>query len=409
MKNLQKVWVHSHGINPNIRFHEQFANKTRKMSERIDPDFKEEMKAYGTSSSWNACFHCGNCTALCPLTENEALFPRKGIRQMQLGLKESLASNVDPWLCYYCGECSDTCPRNANPGEIMMALRRYLTTIYDWTGLARRFYNSKKWEFGMLGLVASLILILFIFFHGPMTTELTPQGGVQLNSFAPWKSIEIGDWILAGLLSFFLLSNIFNMYFKIVLKDRSLRVPPGMYITELWALIVHFFTQKKFATCEKGRSFWISHLLLMTGYSIMFLFIVVLLRWFQTDTIHPWWHGQRLLGYYATLGMLVGIIYFLIGRIRKDKQKNKYSHFTDWSYLILLLAGTLTGILVHIFRISGLPMITYYTYVIHLMILVPMLVIEVPFSKWSHLAYRPFAIYFYNLKKRAQSRQLQPA
>jgi quinone-modifying oxidoreductase subunit QmoC len=63
----------------------------------------------------------------------------------------------------------------------------------------------------------------------------------------------------------------------------------------------------------------------------------------------------------------------------------------------MLFLTTLTGILVHIFRISGMVPQTYYTFVIHLAILVPMLVVEVPFSKWSHLAYRPFATYFYNL------------
>jgi hypothetical protein len=33
----------------------------------------------------------------------------------------------------------------------MMAVRRWLTAQYDWTGLAKRFYTSKKWEFGALG------------------------------------------------------------------------------------------------------------------------------------------------------------------------------------------------------------------------------------------------------------------
>jgi hypothetical protein len=32
-----------------------------------------------------------------------------------------------------------------------------------------------------------------------------------------------------------------------------------------------------------------------------------------------------------------------------------------------------------------------------------MLVVEVPFSKWSHLAYRPFAIYFAHLKRAAKA------
>jgi hypothetical protein len=33
-------------------------------------------------------------------------------------------------------------------------------------------------------------------------------------------------------------------------------------------------------------------------------------------------------------------------------------------------------------------------YVVHLMGAVPMLVLEVPFGKWAHLAYRPLAMYF---------------
>jgi quinone-modifying oxidoreductase subunit QmoC len=38
-------------------------------------------------------------------------------------------------------------------------------------------------------------------------------------------------------------------------------------------------------------------------------------------------------------------------------------------------------------------------------VLVPMLAVEVPFSKWSHLAYRPFAIYFSELRKSDLKRQ----
>jgi quinone-modifying oxidoreductase subunit QmoC len=41
------------------------------------------------------------------------------------------------------------------------------------------------------------------------------------------------------------------------------------------------------------------------------------------------------------------------------------------------------------------------TYVAHLMGVVPMLGLEVPFSKWSHLAYRPLAIYFAELQRAA--------
>ncbi|MCX6259155.1 MAG: 4Fe-4S ferredoxin, partial [Bacteroidia bacterium] len=80
---------------------------------------------------------------------------------------------------------------------------------------------------------------------------------------------------------------------------------------------------------------------------------------------------------------------------------------TDWTFLVMLFLITLTGILLHIFWLAGYPVLTYYLYLIHLMILVPMLTIEVPFSKWSHLAYRPFGIYFANVKKAAYKLQQQ--
>ena len=68
---------------------------------------------------------------------------------LQMGLETKLESSLDPWLCYYCGECSDDCPRDAEPGETMMSLRRWLTSRYDWTGISRLFYRS--WKAELLG------------------------------------------------------------------------------------------------------------------------------------------------------------------------------------------------------------------------------------------------------------------
>lgn len=44
---------------------------------------------------------------------------------------------------------------------------------------------------------------------------------------------------------------------------------------------------------------------------------------------------------------------------------------------------------------------TYVMYVIHLAVAVPMLVIEVPFGKWSHLFYRPLAVFLSTIKEKA--------
>jgi quinone-modifying oxidoreductase, subunit QmoC len=376
------------------------------MSE-VNPGFSEILKKYGAFDT-NACYNCGTCTAVCAMSDEENSFPRRMVRYSVLGLDKEIQSSLDPWLCYYCGECSSSCPRDAQPGELMMSLRRWQTSKYDWTGLSRKFYTSKVWELAAIGLLATLVLVLFILFHGPMTTELTAQGGVKLNTFAPCRQIETGDWIMAGILSFFLISNILRMYLKVFHGEKKIKVPLKFYFTQFWKLIFHFATQWRFNKSNrttrlvrleiKASPYWISHWLLMSGYVLLFTMIVVFLEWFQTDFIHPWWHPQRIFGYYATFGLSFGIVFFVYGRIKKDQENNKHTHFTDWTFLVLLSGTVFTGILVHIFRISGLPYATYYAYVIHLMILVPMLMIEVPFSKWSHLTYRPFAVYFSNLQ-----------
>ena len=347
---------------------------------KINPDFAKEIFKYG-NGDFNACYNCGNCTAVCSLSDEQNSFPRKMVRATVLGLEDKIQSSLDPWMCYYCGECSTTCPREANPGELMMSLRRYLTASYDWTGLSKKFYTSKIWELSAIFLLATVILVLFIFYHGPMETTLTDQGGVKLNTFAPWQKIEIGDWLMAGFLSFFLLTNVFNMFLKVIVKDKSVKVPIKSYFTEFWKLIFHFATQWQFSKCnekdddpddkKKTLTYWIIHLLLMSSYVTMLVMIMGFLWWFQTDEIYNWWHPQRLLGYYSTFGLTTGVIYFSVIRFKKNSEKSKFSHYTDWTFLILLFLTTISGILVHLFRIYGMPYSTYYMYVFHFMVLFP--------------------------------------
>ena len=113
------------------------------MSVRVDPTLRDEVALFG-AEDLEKCINCGNCTAVCALSEGDIAFPRKTIRYLQLGLKEKLLASPEPWLCYYCGECSDTCPRDANPGEIMMSARRWLTAQYDRSGHAHRLYTSQR-------------------------------------------------------------------------------------------------------------------------------------------------------------------------------------------------------------------------------------------------------------------------
>ena len=376
------------------------------MSIRLQPELRNQLIQYGIGD-WNACFHCGTCTAMCPLSEEGFLFPRRKIRLMQMGLKEPLESSVEPWLCYYCGDCTKTCPRDANPGELMMSLRRYLTSKYDWTGLSKRFYTSEIWELLFILFFAVLVVLSFLIllpsFGYRFTTELI-DGGVKVNSFAPIHIVETFDLVMALVVASLLISNILRMYYMIIWKNSKSTVSLWVHIREFWLLVFNFAVQPKFSKCDDKR-YWLSHWLLMSGYTIMFIVIVVFLPWFKTEKILPVWHPQRLLGYYATFGLLFGLGIAVTGRLVRKDVKFQFSHISDWLFLVMLTLTAITGILIHIFRINGMPVATYISYIAHMAVLVPMILIEVPFSKWSHLAYRPFAVYFQQLKKHAVPNQ----
>ena len=363
------------------------------MSTRLDPDLHRDIARFGAVDV-DVCMNCGNCTATCELSTEANPFPRRFMHYLQIGNRDRILGSAEPWMCYYCGDCTTSCPRNANPAETMMATRRWLTAEYDWTGLARKLYLSTAWEIAALVAVGAFVVLLFVVFHGPMLTDR-----VALNTFAPVAWVELGDLVMAAILSFFLLSNAFRMA-RAILRSHQGQVPLGAYLRAVPEFIVHFTTQKRWRQSgEKPR--WLRHFLLVSGYLTMLTLILVFLRWFQTDVVHPFWHPQRLLGYYATGVLLWATGSMMLGRLKKQDEMHRFSHASDWIFLIMLFLTTLTGIVVHAVRIADFPLATYYSYVIHLAVAVPMLVVEVPFGKWAHLLYRPLALYLIRVKQLA--------
>lgn len=375
------------------------------MSVRVDPTLVPELKRYGAVGI-ETCFNCGNCTAVCPLTDDRHAFPRDVVRMAQLGLREELKGSLDPWLCYYCGDCSETCPRGAEPAETLMSVRRWLTAQFDWTGLATKFYTSKTWEIGSMLVVGLLVALAFAIYHGPVLTER-----VALNTFAPAHFMHMADWVMAVGLLIFVGGNVFRMHQSVMGRRDGPQPPLMLYLSEAWRFVYHFATQPRFATCgddeeqptlrRQKRLNWISHLLLVSGYVIMLVMVVFFLPWFQTDNLYPVTHPQRWLGYYATVVLLFGGGYALWSRFKQSGQLHKFSHPSDWIFPVLLVLVAITGIMVHVFRYSGDAVQTYVIYTLHLALAAPMLILEVPFGKWSHLYYRPLAVYFDKVKERA--------
>lgn len=377
------------------------------MSNRADPRLLLDLKEYGAVGA-EICFNCGTCTAMCPLTDDEHPFPRNMIRLAQLGLKDRLLESTDPWLCYYCGDCAKTCPREAEPGETMMALRRWLTAQYDRTGHSAKLYTSEKAVAFTIIRLALITLAAFALFHLLTGFDHIVTDTVELNSFAPVLLVWVLVLAHGAYLGYRMISGSLNMAKHVlapVMEDK--KISPAIYLQEFKTFIVHFFSQKRWRDCSEDRSRWFKHLLLMSGYVTMLTLVLGLLWWFQTDEIYPLYHPQRWLGYYATIVLIYGSVEILVSRKRKQEQLHRYSHPSDWLFPAFILIGAVTGILVHIFRYAGWPWPTYIMYVIHVMAMIAMLDTEVGIGKWAHLFYRPLAMYLEAVKARVRREQVE--
>jgi quinone-modifying oxidoreductase subunit QmoC len=383
------------------------------VSTRVDPDLLHELKEYGAINP-EACINCGNCTAICPLTTSEYPFPRRTIRYIQMGLKQPLLESLDPWMCYFCGDCSITCPKGAEPAETMMAARRWLIAQYDHSGKAKELYTSEKKVAWTIIRTALLPLLLLLGYHLLTGGNNIVTDRVVLNDFAPVMWV----WALVLLhfvyLGFHLVRNSLNMTRYVLGEEASLlKIPLRLYFAALRGFAINFVTQREWwSKCDETRKVefgrWFKHLLLATGYVIMLFLVVPMLWWFQTDKIYPIYNPQRWLGYYATIVLIFTSIEIIIGRIRKQEEIHKFSHPSDWLFPIFLLVGSVTGILVHIFRYVALPWPTYVAYTVHLMAMVAMLDTEVGIGKWTHLIYRPLAISLDLMKREVPEQVLGP-
>jgi ferredoxin len=343
----------------------------------INPGFGKELKKYG-AFDFNACYNCGNCTAVCSLSTEEDSFPREMLRFSVLGLKDDIKSSLKPWLCYYCGECSTHCPQSANPGELMMSLRRWLTSEYDWTKLSGLLYRSLLLTISAFILTA--IVVLGFSIYEKFNLETIMHFG---------HNFELLAIVLVFVL--ILLPNIIRMWWFIILKPK-IKVPLSKYFAGMWELILHMFTQKRGLDCDDNRFRWFEHFILVLGY-LGLLFTTVFLDWFSSEKLFI-----IVSGYVVSIIVFIVTIDFVTDRIKKKKEVNKFSQPSDWLFVIWLFLMGITAFSVRLFIDTGLIDNNIWLYLFHLIILVQWALIIVPFGKWPHFLYRSFAMYFAKIK-----------
>ncbi|HDO26885.1 MAG TPA: hypothetical protein ENH02_02100 [Bacteroidetes bacterium] len=345
---------------------------------RINPEFTDELIKYGAFDP-NACYNCGNCTAVCTLSDENNSFPRKMVRYSVLGLDDEIKASLDPWLCYYCGECSITCPREADPGELMMSLRRWLISKYDWTGLSGLLYKSLAASISAFVLLAAVVIWFGAYWHFNLETVM---------HYGHYFEIAAISLVFLAIL----LPNIIYMWWLTVYKP-GIKAPISVYIKAIGELVVHLFTQKRTLSCDDNQLRWFEHFIMVLGY-LGLLFTTVFLDWFSTQSMFI-----IVLGYVESAIIFIVTFDFIRRRIQKDKEISKHSQPSDWFFVIWLFMMGLTAFLVRLFMDVNILENNIWMYLVNLIILVQWALIIVPFGKWTHFLYRSFAMYFANLHR----------
>lgn len=389
---------------------------------KVNPSFIKEVEKFGAFDI-RACFNCGNCTAICPLSGESTSFPRRMIHYAQLGLEKKILERPDIWLCDYCAQCSETCPRQAEPGEFMMALRRYAISKYSWTKISRKMYESPIFTTLFIGVPSLLFIALILMFHGPLNME-----SVSLFSFLPVIYIEVVAIALGGFVTLSALINLVRMYRLISWRPLATQNPSDTdlrSIGRLWTwlkelvvtVVKEVVVQLQYAKCEEGvdwftrlKSHWFTHITIVWGF--LGLALATSLR-FILDQIPHWLRSEfwpahkivpitdpiRLLGTFSGIILVYGTSVEIFRRITKADKPTSYSAPTDWIFLLLLFLSGLSGFLLEIALYANSPLWSYITLTLHL-ILTFQLFLLAPFTKFAHSIYRPMILWMNKVYQR---------
>ena len=351
---------------------------------QVDSGLLEEVRKYGAFDI-SACFNCGNCTAVCPLSKEDASFPRRLIRAGQVGMEDKLISAIEPWHCYYCGECSQTCPREASPGEYMMALRRYLIAKYDITGLSKIFYRNGWLQTWLAAGLFALVLAIYNSYTGDFGAL---AAGIEL-AFPVYVTIALGGYI-------------FNMYRYAIVKPLG-KIALTFKPRHIYETFYHGFTQANFTGCEEtDRWRWLSHLLVMSGYTLTLLISNLHLLEPLSKQYAPF-GAVSLLVWYAGLSIIIGGGSMSLRRAFKSAESSKFSHPSDWLFVIMLFLIGASLLATHYANVAWGPAdpLLARLYRVNIAIETVWILLVVPFTKWIHIFFRPLAVYFQHVRREA--------
>jgi len=375
------------------------------MSTVVDTGLLADIKRFGAADV-SACFSCGNCTAICPLSDNDGTFPRRIIRYAQVGMKDSLLSSKELWTCYHCGLCSETCPTEADPGEFMAAARRYAIASYDRTRLARTLYTRPVAGSVFAVLLAAFFALFMYSEHGPKNTK-----SLEVFTFVPEGLIHWTGVAVMMLMTIAGAAGVVTMARGIARKEGA-HAGTRDVAAALWAALgVEALGQRRYrADCRDDRQpeplwrrRWLAHALTVWGFlglltATILDYALALAGVKETGAHVALWYPPRLIGTVAGISLVYGVSVLILNRLQGSNQTAKTSTLSDWLFPVLLWITGVTGFLLEVaLYLPHAPAWGYWVFLLHVAVAMELMLL-LPFTKFAHAIYRPVALFFYGLR-----------
>ena len=357
---------------------------------RLEPTLHRTIGHFGDVNV-DACFNCGDCTAICNLSDEDHAFPRRMMHYLQIGNREKLLGSVEPWLSHHCEDCSVDCPREARPSDVVNAVRAEAVKAFAFPSFMGRLVASPRW----LPVLFLFPLALFAAFALALRGVAGPTARPEFANLFPVGPLEVFFFTLSA---FIVLS--FAVGLRRLVKATGGSTGAGHVVRGLLPAAKEILTHTRFAECDEERSRYLSHLLTFAGFLTLVAVSSVegVATWLGVVTLPlPLWDGHRifasLLKISANAGglvLLAGLVLLLASRYR-DRVRRANTTYFDWLLLWLLVGIVVTGFLSQGTRLLAPGEGMFGVYFVHLT-LVFMLLAYMPFSKFAHVVYRTVAM-----------------
>ncbi len=394
---------------------------------RIEPDVKtvKEIQAAG-GDTVKKCYQCATCASVCPLATEEVPFPRKQMLLGQWGFKEKLLSDPALWLCHQCGDCSVYCPRGARPGDVLGALRNMAVRELSEFKFLWTFYN-KPWGLPIIFLIATFFVVLSMsffmggipgFFHWDLIPSLNiEEAHILFLKLSP--NVLAIDAVFVPLAVFVvvMVGIGVNRMWNGMVENAGI---PAAYRLGFWALVSTYLVpaikeilaHSRFQECGANQWRFNGHRMLLWSFIILFFVtttVFIAADIFGFHTPWPLYNPIKILANIGAILLLYGVISLISNRSRAAMEGKLTSSYQDWFLIYLILAVGLTGILTEVLRLAQVSLYPLM-YTLHL-IVVFMLFLSIPYSKFAHLVYRTTAYVFdlYSRDVRAKMAALSAA